>query len=594
MFAAISAAAAQDSPLTRAVRGSVAAKLDRIEKDGDFAEGQVALQELFDQTMAFGSKDDLEAFREAAFALRLVGQLQVAPADKRLGLLKYLRANDALAREIVFSMSSKNRVGDVYALLDRLRQERGERVTQYANLAAAICLVHDRPFERKFLEYTLHAVDPLQIFDYFVANDAKLVHSVRDQPVELLMYVVDTTADIDEMNWAMVRYAGTRLVGKLFFQVEYDWANWETGVPKKINAVKYGLPALLKYGGVCGDQAYFAVGVGKAIGVPTAMVHSESAESEHYWCYFFEFKGKASTWNFDEARYDSYMNIKGAVVDPQTREQIPDTYVALLAELVNTTPQARESGRALADAALRMMELEKRSQGLPTAPPAGTGDNLRARKVGIEAELELIDLAVHESSRDRYCWEPLRQLAAGGKLTTEMKRDWSDALVKACGKKYPDFALAMLTPMVKTVPDLAEQEGIWDWVYDMVKARSDLAAEVRMQQAAVCEATGRPEKAQTYYKEVIDRYANSGPFVIDALDKAAKVLRASNQRGKALKLYEDTWAHIEPPREIIGPFESQSNWYKVGQTLISLLDEAGEKAKAQKVRDALAGKDIDR
>jgi hypothetical protein len=95
-----------------------------------------------------------------------------------------------------------------------------------------------------------------------------------------------------------------------------------------------------------------------------------------------------------------------------------------------------------------------------------------------------------------------------------------------------------------------------------------------------------------YYREVIDKYANSAPFVIEALERAAKQLRDSNQRDKALKLYEQTWARIEPPREILGPFESQSNWYKVGQVLITLLEEAGQKEKAQRVRDALAGKDL--
>jgi hypothetical protein len=105
MLVLLSAAAA---PLARktfpeAVRGQIAGTLDQLQTDGDFAKAKVALIEVFDQVIAYATPRDTESFREADFALRLVGQLEKAPAASRTELLKYLRAHDNLALNQAYS-----------------------------------------------------------------------------------------------------------------------------------------------------------------------------------------------------------------------------------------------------------------------------------------------------------------------------------------------------------------------------------------------------------------------------------------------------------------------------------------------------------
>jgi len=588
MLSCIVAAAPQQRPLAQSIRPAIAAALDELERAADFAAAQSRLLELFQQVIAFGSPRDLDAFRDAAFSLRLVRQLRPVPAEKRIALLKYLRANDELARTLVFLVDPKNSLPDVFSLLDRLREARGDQPAKFPALTAAICLVHDRRFQREFLGYRLRSPDPQAIFDYFVANDGKLLRSTRALPPELVMYLVDTTSPIDEMSWALKNYAGNRYVGRLFFDVRYDVEHWETGAMKRIDKEKYTLPNLIKLGGVCGDQAYFAAAVGKSIGVPAAMVRGANAETGHYWCGFFQFAGRPH-WNFEIGRYDAYQGLRGGIIDPQTREEIPDTFVALLALLAQTPAESRQTGRAVADAALHMMEMQALSRDLPDHPPAGA-EGLTRREPGTIAELELVELAVRASPGDRFCWEPLRQLAAAGRLTLDMKKYWSDALAQVCGTQYPDFVLAMLTPMVKTVENPAEQMLTWDWVCGIIKSRSDLVAQVRMEQAALCESLDRLDRAAEYYSEIIENYANSGPFVIDALQMAEKILVKKRQPEKVLKLYEQTWSRMRRPREIAGPFVTQSNWYRVGQMLAAEYEEAGKKPKADSIREQLGGK----
>src|SRR5205807_3987797 len=117
----------------------------------------------------------------------------------------------------------------------------------------------DKPLERHINENTAKGADPIEIFDYYVKNESRMYFGIRNVPAELLAYVVDTTASVEEMGWALQKYAGDKEVGKRFFDVKYDYDNFRKGTPKKITTLGFTLPNILKYGGVCADQAYFAM-----------------------------------------------------------------------------------------------------------------------------------------------------------------------------------------------------------------------------------------------------------------------------------------------------------------------------------------------
>ncbi len=476
-------------------------------------------------------------------------------------------------------------------MLDRLRQARGEQLNKYPTLAAAICVVHDRPLVRRFNENQARAGDPVAIFDYYVKNESRMAFGIKPVPAELLIYVVNATASIEEMEWALQRYAGHPAVGRLFFDIKYDNEHLRTGRPKRITTEGFTLNNILAFGGVCCDQAYFASSVGKAIGVPTAVAEGAAGETGHSWVGFLASSGRSGWWNFDTGRYEAYRGIRGIVLDPQSRERIPDSFVSLLAELIGTTPANRQAGTALADAAQRLMELEK--SGRPLAPPpledGATGGLSAPRQATSSAALDLLDLAVRQSPGDRSCWIPLHELALAGKMTLNQKRKWSDTLLQVCGTRYPDFMMAILTPMVQTVDDVREQDRMWNMMFDMFHNRSDLAAAVRMGQAAMWQKKNETTKAGLCYYDVIEKFPNAGPFVIDALAHAEKALRNLQHGDRVVMLYEQTWQRIHKPREMAGPFTMQSNWYRVGQLLAQKLDEAGEGRKAETVRAQLAG-----
>jgi hypothetical protein len=170
------------------------------------------------------------------------------------------------------------------------------------------------------------------------------------------------------------------------------------------------------------------------------------------------------------------------------------------------------------------------------------------------------------------------------------KKKWTSLLEKLYGGKYPDFTLAMIVPMVRTVENVKEQDPLWEWLLNAVKSRADLAAAVRMEQGAMWESTGSLEKARACYKDVIDRYANAGPFVLAALRRDEDALRLSGKATSVPGLYESTWMRLSAPRDKAPQFVAQSNWYRIGQLLAEKLDQAGQKDKAAGVRDKLGVK----
>src|SRR6266581_9241434 len=100
----------------------IAAILDELQQSSDYPAAQKSLQALFDQAIAYTLPKDVDILRDVDFALRMVSQLSTVPGEKRPELLKYLRANDTLARTLVFLVNPRQDPKTVYALLERMRQ----------------------------------------------------------------------------------------------------------------------------------------------------------------------------------------------------------------------------------------------------------------------------------------------------------------------------------------------------------------------------------------------------------------------------------------------------------------------------------------
>jgi hypothetical protein len=115
-----------------------------------------------------------------------------------------------------------------------------------------------------------------------------------------------------------------------------------------------------------------------------------------------------------------------------------------------------------------------------------------------------------------------------------------------------------------------------------------------MSQAKMWLKTEKMEKAGQCYEDVINRYANAGPFVVDALGRAEQILRKAKDGRRILMLYEKARGQIEKPRDMAPEFARQSNYYRVGKLYAQRLQEAGLSNDAAKVRTAIGDRQAGR
>ena len=575
------------SPLAKAA-GRAADEAVATAGTGDLATAIAQADAAFDLITRYGTARDIDAFREAAYARRLVHQMADAPDDTRGDLLTYLQAHPALSHTLAFTVGPKDYVPGVYDLLDRLRRERPKQLDRLPDLAVALCVVRDKPLRRHMNENTVGGADPVAVFDFYAAHEGQMFYGLRGVPVELLCHVVDTTASIADMTWALGKYAGNRDVGSLFFTISYDYDYYNGKAQKKVDVAPggYGLPNILKCGGVCVDQAYFATSVGKAIGVPTAIATASSADAGHAWVGFLKSNGKTAGWDFNAGRYEAYRGLRGDVTDPQTGETVADSTVGLLGDLIGTTPVQRQDVVALTDAAQQLAADEDPPAYPATALARPATKPPPARAATADGQLELIELGLRQFAAHPPAWRRVADLASDGKLSEPQKHRWADLALRMCGPHHPDFAVSILSPMIESVADAREQSGLWDAVYKLVQARPDLAAEVRFRQASLWEKQHDLPQAGRCYADVIDHDLNAGPFAVRALKGAASVLHKLGEDGRVLDLYAGAAkAVVKPGMAGQAEFLHQSNWYKIREAYAAQLAEAGQADLAERIRD---------
>ena len=585
-------AARHKLPYPQYVHVQVERILDTLVQSKDYPAATESLQKLFDQVILYLPPDRPDALREVDFARRLVTQLKDVKPDTREALLPYLRLHESLAQTLVFLIrQDRQSSAGIYKMLDTLREKRGDKLDQYATLAAAICVVHNAQYTIHVNENHATSVDPVDIFDYYVKNEGRMFFGIKNVPAELLVFVVDTTATIPEMQWALSKYAGNTEVGKLFFSIKYDYTYLKSGKDKQLTEKGFNLQNIAAYGGVCIDQAYFATTVGKAIGIPSTMDEGMSGEAGHAWAGFLQFGNNRAWWNFDNGRYQSYQGVQGSVMDPQTRQNLPDSYVSLLGEMIGTKTIDRQNTVALTDAAHQLGELEKSSADV--APPLAeeiTSSTISAkpRARDTQAQLNLIDSALRQSVAYTPAWFTVRDLAIAKKLTLADKKRWSDLLLRLGAKKYPDFTLAVLMPMVQTIDEPREQDSLLANMLPLFASRKDLSASIQMAQASLWEAQKQNERACQCYLEVVQHYSNDGPFVLSALSRAEKLMVNNNRPDAVPLLYAQAWSLTKKPGNMAPEFVAESNWFRIGKLYALKLKAAGDSNKAADVETTLS------
>lgn len=258
-------------------------------------------------------------------------------------LQRWLVGHQAFSREFFAMVTDVDQPLEVLAILRQIHTANPALFADYASLALAIAVVYDVPPPPNWPHGQVSAQllprrlpDPLEAFNHFVRLDRTntSLHRLRRLSAAELKFVVDTSAPLAELTWAQrhvnlplpelaraydaIRYRQDRID-----TAKYDWP-----------FANYRLETILREGGICVDQAYYAANAGKARGVPTLLFRGAGLDGRHAWFGYLTSSG----WVLDAGRYAEQKFVAGLAHDPQTWKNFTDHELLFLAERFRATP----------------------------------------------------------------------------------------------------------------------------------------------------------------------------------------------------------------------------------------------------------------
>ena len=146
-------------------------------------------------------------------------------SDGHHDTLAWLAGQPDVLAVVMMSVSESDPPERVLEVLRALRADHRERIEEFPELAAAVCVVwdaHERfggdPMADE--EVKIDPGEPSRVFGHFSRNAERLAADPRRLPVDLLCYIVDTRLSGDEISWAM-RYGPRPNVAGAFFAVPF-------------------------------------------------------------------------------------------------------------------------------------------------------------------------------------------------------------------------------------------------------------------------------------------------------------------------------------------------------------------------------------
>jgi hypothetical protein len=490
--------------------------------------------------------------------------------------------------ELAMALTEKDDVEKVAAMASKLWRVESARLNENATLGAAICVVHDREVFEQANENKVTADDPLKLFAFFADNDSRMPLGLKNVPVQLLVLVVDATAKVQELQWALDRYRGDRAVGARFFEIQYDVAHFKSGAQKKVTTEGLTLQNIAKYGGVCIDQAYYAANVGKACGIPSVIMTGQSAEVGHAWVAYLVWNGQTAVFDSRKGRYAEYRSVVGFIEDPQTGEQVVESQLSLRAWLALTPSDKRQRATALEDAGYALA-----AKLMPRDEALGMDASGHVIHEKLTPELASRVLAISEAAANlspgsARAWKLGVAIGVTGKWTIEQRNRWGQAIIKTLTNGYLAFATDCLISVISSVDDIEEQNKLWNWLFEATIHNGDLASVVRFNQASMFERDHAPDKAWECYQWILTLYADTSPRAVQA---AARVMLLLKENGKSIgegaTILGQAWARTTPPSSMNPEFASQSNWFRLGALYRAALKDAGQSTEYTRVSTQL-------
>jgi hypothetical protein len=405
-------------------------------------------------------------------------------------------SNPAFLAAFFSTLSDRDYTPLVLKNLREILEAQPDKWREYQNLAIALAVVNDSPLPQFWphIQVTPSLVPKeipsvrAQFSRWVAANESsKLDHDLRKLPPDQLKFVIDAFVSESEIDWARknVRHPRSRF-DRAFSEVAYQ--------PDRIKnkrffwkASPYTLENIRRTGGICVDQAYYAMIAGKAHGLPTLFFTGQGKDGGHAW---FGYLKREDKWELDVGRYAQQNYAVGQALDPQSWQPISDHQLQLLAAHFRDKPEFAASMNDLAMAAI----FEK------------NGDAVRA-----DAALAS---AVQTCPKNPDAWEQRGEFLARTNAPMEQQRQFHEEATRRLGSS-PDLKVRHQTALANLHRESGDQSSANKVERAIVtqnrRDRTDLSVGIAAQKVNAAIATGDLDAAASeFHKQLHSIGENAG------------------------------------------------------------------------------------
>lgn len=555
-----------------------------------FAPALSEADSLLAQAAWYIDESNTELFRELSRTTRLLRLMVDGRQTKNSALWSMFEDHPELADALAFALQDgRDNLPDAMLVLDSLRRQFGaERLAAYANLTAAICAVHDRPRTPPGRRPTT-AASPNELWAYFAGNESSMQLGIRGMPVDLLAHLVDSSASIAEMQWALSRYGRDAQVGNRYGEISYDDNAFQTGAPKRIDALPYTLQNIRQVGGVCSEQAYFAAHVGKAIGIPTIELTAIGSVSGHAWLGYLRVRGRQAAWDFDTGCYEEYKQYVGKFRDPLSGKQYEEGHAAFLATMIGVKDETVYRAVAMHDATRALARFTAEADAPVISFETGIESSIApVRSPDASGVSALLTASFGQAGSERRAWELATEMASQRRIAGKELEATFSFLERLCGRNEIGYFALTAPKLLWAIEDVRSQSQLYDRVARAVRQKPEYAANVRYTQGDGLSERGLYEEALRAYLSPTQGRNLDGPWTVTAVERITQLLRTTNKQEHLADLIGDIFRKIpRPSTEGAHQFRAGSVWGQVGERYYIALVSSGRTREAQDLRRQL-------
>jgi len=231
--------------------------------------------------------------------------------------------DDELSRLLFQNLAYEDYAPGVLTRLQEIRLANPAKFREYRALAVALALVYDQNLPDFWPHHQVDSklvprrpINVATFFDEWIkSNESReLLLDLRKLGPGQLKFLVDAPVETSEYTWARknVRYPRADFA-KAFASVTYDHARLKQKQYDWTDSA-YTLEDVRRKGGICVDQAYYAMVAGKARGLPTLFFTGQGVDGGHAW---FGYMKADDKWELDCGRYENQNYAVGEALDPQ-------------------------------------------------------------------------------------------------------------------------------------------------------------------------------------------------------------------------------------------------------------------------------------